>query len=187
MSSESGDTPKNVIELDFASRKVSQAHDSASNALSHKKVSVFRHWIEQGIVMLTIDARRSDVKVPEEFRELGDLKLNFSFGYHIPDFNFNDVGVWATLSFEDGLFFCMIPWTAVYAMQSEGLKQGALWFEDFPSDLDPEEILGFDPRSVAMEVEDETEVEENMPLINETSDKNSNILSFDFTRKNIIE
>jgi hypothetical protein len=80
-----------------------------------------------------------------EFITRGDLRLNFCYDFHIPDFNFNEVGVWATLSFDSGEYFCMIPWEHVYGLQSAKLHQGAVWFESFPEDYDQLEVLGFSP------------------------------------------
>lgn len=131
----------NVVRVDFIGRSKSKLVQDET--LSEKKREIFSSWLKNGTVCLLFDARKEDVKVPLEFSNQGDLRLNFSYNFDVPDFNFNQVGVWATLSFDSGEHFCMVPWTSIYGMQSSELNQGAVWFESFPKDYDQEEVLGF--------------------------------------------
>jgi hypothetical protein len=138
MADQENNCPDNVVTIDF-SRKNSKKSAAKHN---QEKFSLFSTWISSGLVSLIMDARHKEVLVPKEFKDNGELRLNFSHLFHLPDFNFNNTSVWATLSFDSGDFFCQVPWTAVFAMQSPNLHQGAVWPEDFPSDCDPRSILG---------------------------------------------
>jgi hypothetical protein len=96
--------------------------------------------------------------VPLEFSKESNLVLNFCYSFRVPDFNFNDVGIWATLSFESGDHFCMVPWNSIFGLQSSTLAQSASWFKDFSK----------------------SEAEES-PFCNEPETKD-NIIAFDFGR-----
>lgn len=131
----------NVVRVDF--REQSLKRSSKESSLNENKRELFSEWLNHGVVSILLDARATDVKVPLEFSAQGDLRLNFSYNFQIPDFNFNQVGVWATLSFDSGDHFCMIPWSSIYGMESKKQNQGAIWFESFPKDYDQDEVLGF--------------------------------------------
>lgn len=134
----------NVVVVDFE-RGAMPKNASLSNelkALNAKKRRIFETWLPQGIVSVLLDARVAGVKVPPAFAGHPELILNFSHDFHVPDFNFNDVGVWATLSFDDGDFFCMVPWQSVLGLQSAALVKAARWFVDF--DDVSEDTLSFE-------------------------------------------
>lgn len=120
----------NVLVVDFE-RGLAKAKEGGNRALNEKKRHLFQTWIAKGTVSVFLDSRIKGVKVPESFMGCPELILNFSYDFHIPDFNFNDVGVWATLSFDEGEFFCIVPWHSVLGMQSAVLLKAARWFVDF--------------------------------------------------------
>lgn len=126
----------NVVRVDFRNRP-------AKPVKNDNKFELFSDWIKHGIVSVLFDARRGDVKVPLEFSTQGDLRLNFSYDFHVPDFNFNQEGIWATLSFDSGEHFCRVSWASIYGLESAQMNRGAVWFESFPEDYDQEEVLGF--------------------------------------------
>lgn len=90
------------------------------------KLEAFKKGLEQDIVMITLDSRREGVSVPSQFAGTPNLSLNFSHRYNLPDFAFDEQGVSAMLSFDEGYFFCLIPWGAVYRIGDD------VWLEDFP-------------------------------------------------------
>jgi hypothetical protein len=161
----------NVVKVDFEK----SALNLEQKLLSEKKRQLFEKWLLSGIVTVLLDARGADVKVPPAFKQEGDLRLNFSYGFRIADFNFDDKAVWATLSFDGGGFLCHVPWTSVYGLQSAALNQGAVWFMDFPSDYDQTEVLGLS----------ESESVDAHDLIDDTTEDVSgdNIIKYDFTGK----
>lgn len=64
--------------------------------------------------------------MPSHLADKPMLGLNFSYGYQLPDFAFDERGVSATLEFDEGYFFCQVPWEAVYRVGER------VWPEDFP-------------------------------------------------------
>lgn len=135
----------NVVHVNFSHKdnKASHSHSKAELSLKEgDKLPLFSQWIIEGTVCVLLDARHDGVKVPVAYKNQGDLRLNFSYQFHIADFNFNQNAVFATLSFDDGEFFCFIPWDAVYAIQSSTLNNIYIWFNSFPDDYDFKQVLG---------------------------------------------
>lgn len=168
-------TLTNVVQVDFKNQAPSPrlTLDPQIEELNEKKWDLFKSWLSHGVVCVLFDARCEHVKVPPEFISCGDLRLNFSYDFLVPDFNSNEVGVRATLSFDNGEFFCFVPWTSVYGLQSPKLNQGAVWFESFPEDQDPLTILGF---SEAM-------IKDSTPLENQPISKVDNVVKLNFSSK----
>lgn len=170
------DAPKdNVVRIDFEKNALSgqaQALSPQQKILSEKKRHLFEQWLSKGTVSVLFDARSRGVKVPAAFSKQGDLRLNFCYEFHVPDFSFNEMAVWGTLSFDAGDFFCQVPWTSVYGLQSAVLNQGAAWFDDFPSDLDQNEVLGISEESFEIFEEESAEVPPK-----------NNVIEFDFASK----
>jgi hypothetical protein len=86
--------------------------------LALKKLGVFKRYIEEGMVSLTLDPRIKGVSVPDRFADRPELVLNFSYRFFIDDFLFNEHGVCASLSFSGRPFCCVVPWAAVKMMLS---------------------------------------------------------------------
>ncbi len=167
--------PSNVVS--FVKKTQSPNFD-----LNQNKRALFADWLQLGTVMLVLDARKEGVKVPDEFKNQGDLRLNFDYAFHIADFNFNEVGVWATLAFDAGETFCMLPWECVYGIQSLAIQEIALWHQDIPADCQ-DEVLGYEikPRlSLKRDARDnlleQSEKQETSEVIN-------NVISVDFANK----
>lgn len=156
----------NVVVVDFErgpQKKVPPSYHE--KALNEKKRHLFEQWVKQGIVSVVLDARTAGVKAPPAFLGQPELVLNFSYDFHVPDFNFNEAGVWATLSFDDGDHFCMVPWQSVMALHSVALKQGARWFADFAS-------------------ESSEDIDLSHEEVNSSHDIKNNIVTLDFGGKN---
>lgn len=168
--------PSNVVSLPERAR-------CSSSETNLKKRELFAEWLQLGTVMLLLDARKEGVKVPDEFKSEGDLRLNFCYQFHIPDFNFNEVGVWATLSFSSYDQFCMVPWESVYGIQSLPGDEVALWHNDTPADYCHDEIIGYGTAVEKVELPTEAlvkkQAEENNDVIN-------NVISVDFTNKSSV-
>lgn len=103
---------------------------------SEVKLEVFSDMIEQGVVMVTLDARRDGVEVPAKHEGDPRLNLNFSHGFQVPDFTYDSDGVRASLLFDGRDVWCDVPWEAVYMLHSQGTDE----IVQFPSSM-PEEIL----------------------------------------------
>lgn len=130
----------NIVRINFAKNSKAHVFPVAKNkvqtrARSREKLSLFEELLEQGVVMLILDARHPNVDVPSEFSQEYDLRLNFSYRFGLKDFTFDQSGVEATLSFSHGLYFCRVPWSAVFAIQSHASKLGSVWTEDVPTEI----------------------------------------------------
>ncbi len=86
--------------------------------LALKKLGVFKGFIEEGMVSVTLDPRLKGVSVPDRFADRPELVLNFSYRFFIDDFMFNEHAVCASLSFSGKPYFCVVPWSAVKMMLS---------------------------------------------------------------------
>jgi hypothetical protein len=139
--------PDNLVSVDFAShrakrdaQRASQSEATAVSQPSFPKDGIASHkqafatLLSEGIATLVLDSRAAEVRVPPEFMGQAELRLNFAYDFHVPDFAFDEVGAWATLSYNSGNFFTKIPWAAVYAMYGES-GNGFLWPSHLPQDI----------------------------------------------------
>lgn len=101
------------------------------------KRTVIDELLGKGPVLIHLDARRSDVAVPERFRSEAKLVLRFGHGLTppIPDLTVDDHGISASLTFSGTPFRCVLPWAAIYAAVADGEQRGMVWPDDIPDDL----------------------------------------------------
>lgn len=92
-------------------------------------------FLERGVAMLHLDARRAGVSVPQRYAGQAQLLLKFSYRYGLSDLLIDEWGVRATLSFSNRPFLCALPWSAVFAITSETSGAGQLWPEDVPAEV----------------------------------------------------
>jgi stringent starvation protein B len=92
-------------------------------------------YLERGIAMLHLDARRKGVEVPAQHAEDPHLRLNLSYRYGIPDLTVDEEQVVATLSFRGRGFQCRVPWSAIFGITSQSTGEGQVWPEDLPSEV----------------------------------------------------
>lgn len=91
--------------------------------------------LEQGLVMIHLDARRPGVLVPPHLRNESHLRLNLSYRFEPPDLSVSDWGVRSTLSFSGTRFTVAVPWSALFAIASHVTKE-LFWM--YPDDMPPE-------------------------------------------------
>src|ERR1700694_1944230 len=108
------------------------------------KRHVLLAFLERGVAMLHLDARRPGVSGPQQFRDEAHLRLNLSYRYGIPDLVVDDVHVQATLSFGGRSFQCQMPWEAVFGITSQG-GVGQVWPEDLPVEVTAERDEALQP------------------------------------------
>ncbi len=91
--------------------------------------------LEHGSVFMHLDPRREGVIVPLHFRSQSQLVLQIGLNFPIPirDLEIDADGVRCTLSFNRQPFYCIVPWSGVYALVGED-GQVTVW----PSELPPE-------------------------------------------------
>ncbi len=95
------------------------------------KVEYFRTMLETGVAALFLDPRKPDVQVPLEFRGSPWMVLNYSHKFGLRDFEIDDGGVFASLSFNTRDFPCQVPWSAVFAVTN----LARIWPEAAPTEF----------------------------------------------------
>ena len=99
------------------------------------KKQVLLAFLERGVAMIHLDARRPGVKVPAQHRGEAHLRLNLSYRYRIPDFEIGEDDVQATLSFGGQSFLCVLPWESIFGITSQANGDGQVWPEDLPVEV----------------------------------------------------
>jgi len=92
-------------------------------------------FLARGIAMVHLDARRPGVSVPPQYAMDAHLRLNLSYRYSIPDLEVGDERVQATLSFGGRPFRCLLPWSSIFGITSNGTGDGQVWPEDLPVEV----------------------------------------------------
>jgi hypothetical protein len=124
-----------VVRLDFQkARKEREEQEAAADPWAEQKLQAFGRLIEEGMVLVNLDARRPGVHAPGQHGGDPQLGLNFSHRFYAPDFVYDLEGVRASLSFRGEPFFCDIPWSAVFMMRSHVTDEVFL----FPTSVPPE-------------------------------------------------
>ncbi|WP_338868023.1 ClpXP protease specificity-enhancing factor SspB [Myxococcus stipitatus] len=91
--------------------------------------------LDQGMVMIHLDARRPGVLVPVSLRGEAHLRLNLSYRFDPPDLTVGEWGVRCTLSFSGSRFKVAVPWSALFAIASHVTKESWMYMEDMPPEL----------------------------------------------------
>jgi stringent starvation protein B len=92
-------------------------------------------YLQRGVAMVHLDARRPGVVVPPRYLGDAHLRLNLSYRYSIPDLEIDDRRVQATLSFGGQPFHCVLPWQAIFGITSNASGDGQVWPEDLPVEV----------------------------------------------------
>ena len=116
-------------------KKVSEKKDRLLSAL------------EQGMVMIHLDARRPGVLVPPSLKQEAHLRLNLSYRFDPPDLTVGDWGIRSTLSFSGSRFRVAVPWSAVFAITSYASKEFWMYPDDMPKELIQQAALAKTRRS----------------------------------------
>jgi stringent starvation protein B len=104
------------------------------------------HFLERGVAMVHLDARKGGVIVPPQYAEEPHLRLNLSYRYNIPDLEMSDRNIQATLSFGGRPFQCLLPWTSIFGITSHA-GEGQVWPEDLPGEVMEGIATKRDPRA----------------------------------------
>ncbi len=91
--------------------------------------------LDQGMVMIHLDARRPGVLVPQDIRQEAHLRLNLSYRFDPPDLAVGEWGVRCSLSFKGSRFTVAVPWNALFAITSYATKEFWLYPDDMPPEL----------------------------------------------------
>lgn len=92
--------------------------------------------LEQSVVRVFLDPRRDGVTIPVWLRKQPQLLLDVGLNMPIPipDLHVGEDALTCTLSFNRAPFFCIVPWTSVFALVGDG-DRGMIWPDDVPSEL----------------------------------------------------
>jgi stringent starvation protein B len=91
--------------------------------------------LEQGMVMIHMDARRPGALVPASLKQEAHLRLNLSYRFDPPDLTVGDWGIRSTLSFSGVRFRVAVPWSALFAITSYATKEFWMYPDDMPKEL----------------------------------------------------
>jgi len=107
--------------------------DPVVAALPNKR-DLVEDLLSAGPILVHVDARGADVRVPVGFH--GDPKLVLRFGYGLTpaiiDLSIDDAAISGTLTFSGVPHRCELPWASVYAVVSEVDQKGMVWPDDVP-------------------------------------------------------
>lgn len=100
------------------------------------KKSVALELLERTSVFVHLDPRRPGVVVPREFLKQPQLvlQIGLNMAIQIPDLEVTDTGITCTLSFNRRPQYCVLPWSAIYALIGEQ-GGGMVWPEDVPPEV----------------------------------------------------
>lgn len=92
--------------------------------------------LERSSVDVYLDPRAKGVVVPPQFRKEPRLilKIGLNMPVPIPDLRLDEESMSCTLSFNRSPFYCVVPWSSVFAMVGED-GRGMVWPDDVPQEL----------------------------------------------------
>jgi stringent starvation protein B len=87
-------------------------------------------------IFVHLDPRHATVIVPPWFKKQPQLVLQIGLNMPvpIPDLRLDDQGMSCTLSFNRSPFYCVVPWSSVFAMVGED-GRGMVWPDDVPAEV----------------------------------------------------
>jgi len=115
-----------------------QTEMSNSHPLPPKKevaLALLERSNDRGI-FVHLDPRLAAVIVPPWFKKQPQLVLQIGLNMPvpIPDLRLDDDGMSCTLSFNRSPFYCVVPWSSVFAMVGED-GRGMVWPDDVPAEV----------------------------------------------------
>lgn len=102
--------------------------------LSKKKYDFLLYLLEEGDAMVCLDARLPEVDVPASHKDNSSLNLIFNLNFKRP-VEITEEGIFATLAFNGRPHQCVIPFSAVWAIYDPKMKNGQVWEESIPADI----------------------------------------------------
>ena len=99
-----------------------------------KKYDFLLHLLEEGDAMVCLDARHPEVDVPESHKNNSSLNLVFNLNFKRP-IEIAEEGIFATLAFDGRPYKCSLPYDAVWAIYDPKMKNGQVWEESIPEDM----------------------------------------------------
>ncbi len=91
--------------------------------------------LDEGLVLVHLDARRSGVEVPANHAEDPALVLKLSRRFHLPEFEVGPLAVVAALSCAGERFRCVLPYDAIFAFSTQEQPLVDFYPESAPAEL----------------------------------------------------
>jgi len=93
--------------------------------------------LERSSVYVHLDPRQASVVVPAWFKKQPQLVLQVGLNMPVPikDLQLDDDGMSCTLSFSRSPFFCVVPWSSVFAIIGCDDGRGMVWPDDVPVEV----------------------------------------------------
>jgi stringent starvation protein B len=101
------------------------------------KAAIVLKLLEEGDIMLCLDARHEGVAVPREHAQNPSLRLILNLNFPSP-IDVTDEGVSVNLSFGGRRFDCYVPMDALWAVFNPESMQGMMWPESIPPEVQAE-------------------------------------------------
>lgn len=107
-----------------------------SSPLLPPKKDVALALLERASLYVHLDPRAESVVVPQWLRNQPRLvlQIGLNMAIPIPDLRVDEGGLACTLSFNRAPFYCMVPWSSVFAMVGED-GRGMVWPDDVPREI----------------------------------------------------
>ena len=102
--------------------------------LNKKKYDFLLFLLEEGDAMVCLDARLPEVDVPTNQKSNPSLNLVFNLNFRRP-IEINEDIISATLAFNGRPYKCWLPFEAVWAIYDPNMKNGQVWEESIPADM----------------------------------------------------
>ena len=102
--------------------------------LNKKKYDFLLFLLETGDAMVCLDARLPEVDVPTNQKSNSSLNLVFNLNCRRP-IEINEEAISATLAFNGRTYKCWLPFEAVWAIYDPNMKNGQVWEESIPADM----------------------------------------------------
>lgn len=91
--------------------------------------------LQFGTVMVFVDSRNDDVKVPQHLKNDYQLKLNFDYDFNIADFRVLEDRLEASLLFDGQRQFCSVPFPSIYMLLNHETNNGYIFPESVPIEM----------------------------------------------------
>ena len=110
--------------------------------LNKKKYDFLLYLLEEDDAMVCLDSRHPEVDVPATHKNNSSLNLVFNLNFRRP-IEITEEGIFATLAFNGRPYKCTLPFDAVWAIYDPNMKNGQVWEESIPKDMNlPEQVMG---------------------------------------------
>ncbi len=103
-------------------------------SLNKKKYDFLLYLLEEGDAMVCLDSRHPEVDLPANEKNNSSLNLVFNLNFRRP-IEITDEGIFATLAFSGRPYKCTLPFDAVWAIYDPNMKNGQVWEESIPEDM----------------------------------------------------